>query len=411
MESMSELLVQILWILGGVLGFLSLYIILNKASREIQEKQRDRTRRDLESRILDYVNGKGDRLAPLLPSGLGKMERGVVEEVLLDHARFLRGSARERITAACEEFGFVQERVRQLRNPRWWKRAEAAEKLGMMKSPRAAPEIIALMRDEMTEVRMRAARALGQLQTRTSIRPLIEAFQDPSRWSAMRVADILAGMGPEAADELVENFSTLPIRARVAAVDCLGRVKSLKAADLLKNLLSDPERDIRARAAHALGLIGDPNFTPDLLKTLEDTAWPVRAMAAKALGKLGRPEAVRPLTEAMRDKEWWVRINAADGLRSMGEKGLEALVGAIESEDRYARHAAVATLEGAGVLDQYVEKLASPDESEREKGLAFIRKIVAAERTDHLVQAAARHAQEKVREQLSRILNPGEVKG
>jgi HEAT repeat protein len=88
-----------------------------------------------------------------------------------------------------------------------------------MKSPKAAPEIIALMRDAIPEVRMRAARALGQIETRTSIKPLIEAFQDPNRWSALRIADILAGMGPEAADELVESFATLPIRARVAAVD------------------------------------------------------------------------------------------------------------------------------------------------------------------------------------------------
>ena len=44
------------------------------------------------------------------------------------------------------------------------------------------------------------------------MKPLIEAFQDPNRWSALRVADILAGMGPEAADELVENFSTLPVK-------------------------------------------------------------------------------------------------------------------------------------------------------------------------------------------------------
>src|SRR5258705_9951662 len=106
--------------------------------------------------------------------------------------------------------------MRQLRNPWWWKRAEAAEKLATMKSPKAAPEIIALMRDEMPEVRMRAARALGQIETRTSIKPLIEAFLDPNRWSALRIADILSRMGPEAADELVESFATLPIRARGA---------------------------------------------------------------------------------------------------------------------------------------------------------------------------------------------------
>ena len=409
MENMSEILIRVLWVLGGVLVLLSIYIVANKALREMRERRTGRIRRELEPRILDYVNGKGERLAAMLPPSRG-LQRQVVEDILVDNARFLKGNARARITAACEDLGYVRDRIRQLRNPRWWKRAEAAEKLATMKSPRAAPDIIALMRDEVPEVRMRAARALGHLETRTSIKPLIEAFQDPNRWSALRIADILAGMGPEAADELVENFATLPIKARVAAVDCLGRVRSHRAAPLLIKLLTDPDRDIRARAAHSLGLIGDPNFTPDLLRSLKDPAWPVRAMAAKALGKLGRPEAVAPLREGLKDREWWVRINAAEGLRSMGDKGLSALVAAIEADDRYARHAAVATLEGAGVLDQYVEKLASTDAGEREKALVFIRKIIAAERTDHLMQTAARHAQEKVREQLSRVLAPGEVK-
>ncbi len=406
---MSQIMIRTLWGLGSILVVLSLCIIANKARREIQERRAARMRWKLEPRILDYINGTGERLAALLPPLKG-MERRVVEEVLLDNARFLKGKARERITAACEDLGYVHDRVRQLRNPRWWKRSEAAEKLAAMKSPRVAPDLIALMKDPVPDVRMRAARALGHLEARTSIKPLIEAFRDPDRWSALRIADILGGMGPEAAGELIESFATLPIRARVAAVDCLGRSRSHRAVPLLIKLLSDPDRDIRARAAHSLGLIGDPNFTPDLLRSLKDPAWPVRAMAAKALGKLGRPEAVPPLREALKDREWWVRINAAEGLRKMGEKGLTALVDAIEAEDRYARHAAVATLEGAGVLDQCVEKLASPDEKEREKALAFIRKIVAAERTGHLMQTAARHAQEKVREQLSRILAPEEVK-
>jgi HEAT repeat protein len=280
-----------------------------------------------------------------------------------------------------------------------------------MKSPRSAPELIALMRDPVPDVRMRAARALGQLDTRTSVRPLLEALQDPSRWSSLRVAEILAGMGPEAADELVDIFHVLPVKARVAAIDCLGRAKGVRAPGLLLRLLSDPDRDIRARAAHSLGLIGDPNFTPDVLKTLSDPEWPVRAMAAKALGKLGRPEAVEALGSALKDKEWWVRINAAEALRSMGDKGLAALTDALSWDDRFARHAAVATLEGAGVVDQFVEKLASHDAAEQEKALAFIRKIVASERTDSLSQSASRHALEKVREQLGRVLQPpGEVK-
>jgi HEAT repeat protein len=408
-QTTSELLTQALWGLGGVLTFLFVFLVANKAIRELRERRAAALRRELEPKILAYVNGQGERLGPIL-APMGAFERSVVEEILLDNARFLKGAARSRITTACEELGFVTARISQLRHPRWWKRAEAAEKLAAMKSPKSAPELIALMRDEMPDVRMRAARALGQLDTRTSIKPLIEALQDPNRWSALRIADILAGMGSSAADELSESFNTLPIKARVAAVDCLGRAKSQRAPVLLLKLLSDPDRDIRARASHSLGLIGDPNFTPDLLKALKDPEWPVRAMAAKALGKLGRPEAVPALAEALTDKEWWVRINAAEGLKSMGEKGLDALIGALSSEDRYARHAAVATLEGAGVLDQFVEKLGSADEQERETAMRFVQKIIAAERTDSLTQSAARHAQEKVREQLSRALKPGEVK-
>ena len=409
METTSTLLIDALWALGGVLLFLFLFLVANKALRETRERRAASIRKSQEPRILAYVNGQGERLGSQL-GHLGAFERSVVEEILLDNARFLKGAARTRITAACEEMGFVQSRIAQLRHRRWWKRAEAAEKLGTMKSAKAAPDLIALMLDPVPDVRMRAARALGSLETRTSIRPLISALQDPNRWSALRIADILSGMGLDAADELAESFATLPVKARVAAVDCLGRAKSLRAPGLLLRLLSDPERDVRARAAHSLGLIGDPNFTPDLLNALKDPEWPVRAMSAKALGRLARPEAVPALAEALKDKEWWVRINAAEGLKMMGERGVAALIDALASEDRYARHAAVATLEGAGVVQQHVEKLASADEKEREAALVFITKIIASDRTDSLAQSAARHAQEKVREQLSRVLNTWEVK-
>ena len=409
LQTSSDLLVQALYGLGGVLGFLFLFIVANKAMREMKERRAAVARQRLEPRVLAYVNGQGEHLSAQL-GDLGRFELGVVEEILLDNARFLKGNARARITAACEELGFVRRRLAQLKHPRWWKRAEAAEKLGAMKSPKSAPDLIALMRDPAADVRMRGARALGQLETRTSIKPLIMALQDPNRWAALRIAEILSGMGSAAVDELADSYATLPAKARVAAVDCLGRAKSLRAPSLLLKLLSDPDRDIRARAAHSLGLIGDPNFTPDLLKTLHDPEWPVRAMSAKALGKLGRPEAVGSLAQALKDKEWWVRINAAEGLKNMGEKGLAALIDALASEDRFARHAAVATLEGAGVVDRYVEKLASPEPAERELALAFVQKIIACERTDSLTQSATRHAQEKVREQLHRALHASEAK-
>src|SRR5262245_51351879 len=107
MHTTSELLIQALWSVGGVLSFLFLFIVANKAVREIKERRAAALRRKLEPLILAYVNGQSERLGPQLGHLTG-FERGVVEEILLDHARFLKGAARTRITAACEELGFVQ---------------------------------------------------------------------------------------------------------------------------------------------------------------------------------------------------------------------------------------------------------------------------------------------------------------
>src|SRR5262245_1572681 len=115
METTSRLLIDALWALGGVLLFLFLFLVANKALREMRERRAASIRKAQEPRILAYVNGRGERLGSQLGL-LGAFERSVVEEILLDHARFLKGAARARITAACEEMGFVQDRIRQLRH-------------------------------------------------------------------------------------------------------------------------------------------------------------------------------------------------------------------------------------------------------------------------------------------------------
>jgi len=207
-------------------------------------------------------------------------------------------------------------------------------------------------------------------------------------------------MGAPAADELSESFNTLPIKARVAAVDCLGRAKSQRAPRLLLKLLSDPDRDIRARAAHSLGLIGDPNFTPDLLKCLHDTEWPVRAMAAKALGRIRFQGAIPALSMAVRDPEWWVRANAAEALRQMGHPGIEALEVLLDDADVFARHQAVLMLEEAGVLDERIEALSGPDSLVRRRAEDLVGKLMAAGQVGRLRELEVIHPDPAIRRAL-----------
>jgi HEAT repeat protein len=177
----------------------------------------------------------------------------------------------------------------------------------------------------------------------------------------------------------------------------------------MKRCLEDPHPDIRARAAHGLGLIGDPGIAPDLIRTLKDKEWPVRAMAAKALGLLGTPASIAPLQEAMKDRQWWVRYNSGEALRTLGPAGLEALTDMLNADDPYARHMAVAQLEEGRIIDQFVADLTSTDADRRTAAIRFIDKVTAAARIDDKTRQAAASAQEGVRHALSNILNTPSV--
>ncbi len=402
---MRLLMIRVVDGVGGFLLLLTVAIVINKALREMGERLDRRRRALLEPLVFEYLGAATSRpLRDVLPKPPSRRDRRLLEQILLESARLVKGSTQERITAAFEGQGAVAEAIRALESARWWKRADAAEKLGLMRSKGAVEPLVQRMNDPEPEVRIRAARALGLIRGKTSIRPLVGALADPSRWSAIRVAEILISVGSEAVDELLAAFDTLPQNGRVSALDVLGRIRGLRALGLMKSCLLDPHPDIRARAAHGLGLIGDPGTTPDLVAALQDQEWPVRAMAAKSLGRLGEPSASLPLREAMKDRRWWVRYNSGEALRHMGNAGLEALTDMLSSDDPYARHMAVAQLEEGRVIDQFVAELTSIDTPTRAAAIRFIDKVTAAARIDERTRQAATSAQEGVRQALSHIL-------
>jgi HEAT repeat protein len=260
------------------------------------------------------------------------------------------------------------------------------------------------MDDPAPEVRIRAARALGAVRGHAAVSKLVTALMEPNRWSAMRIADILTGMGEEAVGDLMRELPRLPDPSRLLVIDIFGRVRSLQTIPMLRELLEDPNKDIRARAAHALGQIGDPGSSSTLIAALADPAWPVRAMAAKALGRIPSSDSLDPLSAALTDKEWWVRANAAEALKSKGERGHEALVAMLESSDAYAREQAVLMLQESGVLDEYVVRLGSSKKAERDRAVTLVARLVDLKRTDLLRQMGAEHPDPEIRRNLAKLL-------
>lgn len=398
----------LIWTIIGtllVLGTLTFIIVANKAWREAREAIARRRRATLEPEIFRYAGATDTRsIRDYLRLPLSPGDRTLVEAVLIDVAGLLKGASRERITTAAEALGLVADNVEGLRSRAWWRRAEAAEKLGVMGSKQAVDPLVAALDDPSAEVRLRAARALGLIRGQTSIRPLVQALADPSRWSAIRLSEILIGSGEEAVDELLAAYETLPSPARVSALDILGRIRTPRAATLLRRAIADEMPDVRARAAHAMGLLADGSFEPFLTKALDDESWAVRAMAAKALGRIKAKGAIRVLAAKLADREWWVRSNAGDALRVLGPEGREALLSALDAQDNYARHQALAQLQEGGVVDDFIGDLSSEDPARRATATRFIEKVAALGRVRRLSDQAVTHAHESVRRSLLDIL-------
>lgn len=394
---------------GAIVGIAAVFlaltvaIVAGKAWREIRDRRQHARRKVLEPIVLSYAHGTAASILPALGGGVAPRDRPVLEKVLLDHAQRVSGVERARLAKVLDELGYVEVYRRGLHAARWWKRAESAENLGLSGATRAAPDLLAALEDDASEVRLRAARALGAIGADAAVGPLLRALSEPNRWSTIRIADILAGMGPRIVQDLLEAYPSLNRPGRLATLDIVGRLRPLETVDWLVERTLDPEPDVRARACAALGEIGSPDSRPALRRALTDPAWPVRAMAAKSIGKVGDAAAIPELCGALRDKEWWVRANAAYALKVAGEPGIEALERMLDDADLYARHQACLMLQEAGRLDERVDDLALPG-PDREAAIVVVRRFVDAGQVGRLRQLAARHPWPDVRTELETLL-------
>lgn len=401
---MHQILLWTILSISGVFLILTILIVANKAWRETEAARRAHRRRELEPKILTWAHGDAITLRMVLKGRLSALDTAVTEQILLDHIQRLRGIERERMARAMEQLGFIDVYLEGLESRRWWWRAESAEKLGLAASKRAIQPLSRALDDEMPEVRLRAAKALGELGGVASARKLVRALNEPNRWSTIRVADILIGMGRKSIDAVIEAFPDLTREGQLAVLDIVGRVRPVSATPWLIEKSNDESVDIRARACHALGNIGDPIVGKELITKLSDNDWPVRAMAAKALGRMLLVGAIPELSRALRDRQWWVRHNAARALRAIGPGGLEALEELVADDDAFAREQAVLMLEEAGRVDQRADELVQKRSAAGKAARSLFERIVAAGTTGRLRVLAREHPVEEVRRELLALL-------
>jgi len=199
-------------------------------------------------------------------------------------------------------------------------RGLAASALGQIQAKEAVLPLLELLKDKDSNVRGFAAVVLGQIQAKEAVGPLFELLKDKYSVVRSNAASALGKLqAKEAVGPLLELLKDKESYARSDAANALGQMQAKEAVLPLIELLKDEERNVRASAADALGQIQAKEVVLPLIELLKDKERNVRASAADALGQLQAKEAVGPLLELLKDKEGYVRGGAAYAAYALGQ--------------------------------------------------------------------------------------------
>lgn len=289
--------------------------------------------------------------------------------------------------------------------------------------PPAIAPTLRYVNDTDEEIRLVAARVLGQVRAASALRELVKLRDDSSERVRMSVVEALDRIGrSEMSNESPARLAATR-RGRWLFARAPSKVKDATAAepdyslelvlDTLRRGLTDASAAVRIQAAQALGSIGTraASALPALIQLLQDSDETVRCKSAEALGKIGNHDervsnalmglltepnpalqiaaaqalgtfkqnsskAVTLLIPLLRHQEPALRQTAAESIRDIGmldDEALQLLEAGLRDEDSSAR---VSLAEAIGIIGTAAQELtpslidALQDENDRVRALA-----------------------------------------
>ena len=310
------------------LGVLFAYVLVRHA-RESWREQRDDRLRALYQPAVDAVLAAQRpeeleaAIARLRPAPQRHLPQ--IGTLLTRPLRVASGSPVDAVRRTATELGLIDRWKADLDAHAWWRQAEAARALGMVRAEGALRPLLTCLEDPHEEVRAAAVEALGHLGDPGCVPALLRALPDASRHQRARVVEAIRELGPGVSHALVAHARVHGDDLATVA-ELIGFTGAANAADDLLAWSSHADAKVRASALQALGSLGlDDRAYYYVLRALGDTSEQVRAMAARALGRSRRADAAPYLAQRLAD-EWLVAAHAATALRMLGPTGERELV-------------------------------------------------------------------------------------
>ena len=146
---------------------------------------------------------------------------------------------------------------------------------------------------------------------------------------------------------LVTDENTRVRYAAVSQLDTIGTIDKDTTLEMLRDrLFNDPEADVQAAAADAIGGLKLTEAFPDLNRAYHDTSeWLVQFSIIAALGELGEPDSFALLEEALHSNNNLLQTAAIGSMGELGDsKAIPLLKNFVEHEDWQIRFRLVQAL-------------------------------------------------------------------
>jgi HEAT repeat protein len=244
---------------------------------------------------------------------------------------------------------------RALRNGDVTLRLQGLEVVAAHPSPSSFGAVVALLDDEIGEVRARALRAIAALGDRRASLAVARRLSDPDRGVRMEAAATLGALGDgRVVPALVRQLDESATDPRAFAVDALGALADPAALPALARLARRaPRDDLARRATLALGAIATPAAVEVLLGLAreppgsDDVRVALERVGGRALPRLCHEVETGPPTAARLAADVLGRLGdrrATGALVGVLDRGRGPRVAALEALARLADPAAIPAL-------------------------------------------------------------------
>lgn len=198
-------------------------------------------------------------------------------------------------------------------------RAAIADSMRMFDDPAACTTLLMLLRTGSPGTQLKALIALKKSATEEATADLFSFTNSPDARIRRHAVEVLAELAPPEAEDLFADLllSDPVYDVRVAAAKGLGQLGISEASVTLEKALRD-ESPVRCAAVMSLARLGEVRAVPALIAMLRDPAPEVRYHAVTGLGRLQAKATVPAVQSMLDDSDAMVRKGAEKALSQLG---------------------------------------------------------------------------------------------